>query len=77
MISRIALEASYSAAPSPGSLAAHIQLPEHLTSCSSVARAQTRFVNASPTHIRAIAAGSTRPLMGCSPMAVAAPVVAK
>jgi hypothetical protein len=37
-------------------------------------RARTRFVSASPSARRAMAAGSISPLSGCSPMAVAAPV---
>lgn len=39
-----------------------------------VAAANVRLVIASPSAMRAIAAGSTRPLRGCSPMEVAAPV---
>ena len=52
----------------------HIQLTEALTSARPVAAAHTRFVRASPSARRAMAAGLTRPLSGCSPMAVAAPV---
>lgn len=40
---------------------------------SAVTLANTRLVRASPTAIRAPAAGQTSPLIGCSPMAVAAP----
>ena len=72
-----ATAASYNLAPSPGSLAAHIQLPEHFTSLRLLVSAQTKLVSASPTHIRAIAAGSSRPLIGCSPIAVAAPLIPK
>mmetsp|Transcript_80009 Transcript_80009/g.214132 ORF Transcript_80009/g.214132 Transcript_80009/m.214132 type:complete len:415 (-) Transcript_80009:1264-2508(-) len=72
--SRSASAQSYMAAPSPGSLAAHIQLPSHLTSASAVTLAHTRLVSASATDMRALAAGDSRPLMGCSPMAVAPPV---
>ena len=70
----IAEHASYIAAPSPSSLAAHIQLAEHLTSPRSVTAAHTRLVSDSETARRAIAAGESRPLIGCSPTAVAAPV---
>ena len=76
-MSRMATAASYSAAPSPGSLAAHIQLPEQRTSSSALTCAHTRLVSASPTLMRAMAPMSTSPLIGCSPMAVAAPVVAR
>ena len=64
-------------APSPGSLAAHIQLADTLDVLEPLVSAHTRLVSASPTHMRAMAAGSSRPLIGCSPMAVAAPVMAK
>lgn len=43
----------------------------------SVILANTKFVRASPTAILAPHAGSTRPLIGCSPMAVAEPTVSK
>ncbi|RWX48025.1 hypothetical protein H206_05379 [Candidatus Electrothrix aarhusensis] len=74
MASRMALAASFMAAPSPLSLGAHIQLAEHLTWSGSSILAQIRLVQASPTAILAPAAGSTSILMGCSPMAVASPV---
>jgi hypothetical protein len=77
MRSLMATAASWRAAPSPGSLAAHIQFAEQRTSSSAVALAHTKFVRASPTAIRAIAAGSSRPFKGCSPIEVAAPVVPK
>ena len=51
------LHASNMCAPSPGSFAAYIQLPEYLTSLRPVVLAKTRLVTASPTVIRAIAAG--------------------
>ncbi|WVZ19585.1 hypothetical protein V8G54_006907 [Vigna mungo] len=69
-----ATAASYMSVPSPSSLAAYIQLPLALTSEREVTCAHTRFVNASPTANRAIALGSNRPLIGCSPMAQAPPV---
>mmetsp|Transcript_95601 Transcript_95601/g.252570 ORF Transcript_95601/g.252570 Transcript_95601/m.252570 type:complete len:277 (+) Transcript_95601:1853-2683(+) len=72
--SRSASAVSYIRAPSPGSLLAHIQLPEHLMSPSAVHLAQTMFVSASPTDMRAFAAPERRPLMGCSPMAVTPPL---
>mmetsp|Transcript_19457 Transcript_19457/g.49469 ORF Transcript_19457/g.49469 Transcript_19457/m.49469 type:complete len:326 (+) Transcript_19457:1341-2318(+) len=59
--------------PSPGSLAAHIQLPEDLISCSADTRAHTRLVRASPTHMRPIFAQSSRPIGGRSPMEMALP----
>jgi len=59
----------------PGSLAAYIQLPEYLTSSRPVVLAKTRLVRLSPRDMRAMAAGFTRPLMGCSPMQVAPPVM--
>mmetsp|Transcript_91263 Transcript_91263/g.267125 ORF Transcript_91263/g.267125 Transcript_91263/m.267125 type:complete len:292 (-) Transcript_91263:1526-2401(-) len=71
--SRRANAVSYMFAPSPGNLAAHIQLPEALTSPRSVHLAHTMFVMASPTDIRALAAPDKSPLMGCSPMAVTPP----
>jgi len=55
----------------------HIQLTDALTSARSVAAAHTRLVNASPRAMRAMAGGSISPLRGCSPMAVAAPVMPK
>mmetsp|Transcript_19825 Transcript_19825/g.63179 ORF Transcript_19825/g.63179 Transcript_19825/m.63179 type:complete len:338 (+) Transcript_19825:396-1409(+) len=69
----MAAHASYMAAPSPSSLAAHIQLAEHFTSPRPPTDAHTRLVTASAVARRAIAAGSSRPLIGCSPTAVAAP----
>mmetsp|Transcript_111890 Transcript_111890/g.361231 ORF Transcript_111890/g.361231 Transcript_111890/m.361231 type:complete len:414 (+) Transcript_111890:1331-2572(+) len=74
MISRNANAVSYIRAPSPGSLLAHIQLPSALMSPRSVHLAQTMFVIASATDIRALAAPERRPLMGCSPMAVTPPL---
>ena len=73
----IASQQSYIAAPSPSSLLAHIQLPLHFTSSMSVIAAHTRFVHASPTVRRPIADGLIRPFTGCSPMAVAQPVLLK
>ena len=73
MAAAMASAASRRAAPSPGSLGAHIQLAEHLTWSRSSMRAQTRLVRASPTARRAPAAGSTSIFTGCSPMAVAMP----
>ena len=64
-------------APSPGSLAAHIQFPEHFTSSRALTGAHTRFVSASPRLMRAMATGFRRPLIGCSPIAVAPPVIPK
>mmetsp|Transcript_6352 Transcript_6352/g.12275 ORF Transcript_6352/g.12275 Transcript_6352/m.12275 type:complete len:221 (-) Transcript_6352:1776-2438(-) len=61
-------------APSPGSLHAHIQLPSALMSPSAVHLAHTMLVSASPTDMRALASGLSRPLMGCSPIAVTPPV---
>ena len=75
MESHIASHASHMSAPSPGSFAAHIQLAEHLTSPRWVIGAHTRLVSASATASRPIADGETSPLIGCSPTAVAAPVV--
>ena len=71
----IASQQSYIAAPSPSSLLAHIQLPLHFTSSMSVIAAHTRFVHASPTVRRPIACGLIRPFTGCSPIAVAQPVL--
>ena len=73
----MAAHASYSAAPSCGSLAAHIQLAEHLASSSDVMRAAARLVMASATARRPMAAGDTRPLSGCSPMDDATPRASK
>ena len=44
---------------------------------SALTLAHTRLVSASATVIRAMALGFKRPLMGCSPMAVAPPVVSR
>mmetsp|Transcript_27831 Transcript_27831/g.40936 ORF Transcript_27831/g.40936 Transcript_27831/m.40936 type:complete len:222 (+) Transcript_27831:1755-2420(+) len=74
MISLSASAVSYMAAPSPGSFEAHIQLPSALMSPRDVHLAHTMFVTASPTDIRALAAPDSRPLMGCSPMAVTPPI---
>ena len=52
----------------------HIQLTDALMSSIPVAAAQMRLVRASPSAIRAMAAGLISPLSGCSPIAVAAPV---
>jgi len=95
----IASQASYIAAPSDGSFAAHIQFAEHFTctveTCTSLwwshvlrrtgtycctsssgpTAAKTRFVTASATVRRAIADGESMPLIGCSPTAVAPPVM--
>ena len=49
---------------------------DHLT-FRSVTLANTKFVRASPTAMRAPQAGSTRTLIGCSPIAVAEPTVSK
>mmetsp|Transcript_28976 Transcript_28976/g.67107 ORF Transcript_28976/g.67107 Transcript_28976/m.67107 type:complete len:252 (-) Transcript_28976:1820-2575(-) len=73
MVSAMATAASYSAAPSIGSLAAHIQFPEHLTCDKSVKGAKTRLVSVSPTVILAMAEGESRPFRGASPTDVAAP----
>lgn len=54
-------------------LAAYIQLTEARTSASAVMGAQTRLVSDSATARRAMAAGSSRPLSGASPIAVARP----
>mmetsp|Transcript_7001 Transcript_7001/g.16332 ORF Transcript_7001/g.16332 Transcript_7001/m.16332 type:complete len:385 (-) Transcript_7001:1155-2309(-) len=75
MSSHMAEHASYITEPSPRSFAAHIQLAEHLTSSSDVTAAHTRLVSASATASRPMALGQRRPLMGCSPTAVAPPVV--
>mmetsp|Transcript_43390 Transcript_43390/g.117613 ORF Transcript_43390/g.117613 Transcript_43390/m.117613 type:complete len:271 (+) Transcript_43390:2758-3570(+) len=77
MPSRSATHASHMRAPSPASLAAHIQLPEALMSVRAERGAHTRLVRHSATTIRAMAAGSRRPLIGCSPHALAMPVVPK
>jgi hypothetical protein len=53
------------AAPSLFIFAAYIQFTLALTSHSAVAGAQHRLVSASPMARRAMAAGSSRPLMGC------------
>mmetsp|Transcript_1378 Transcript_1378/g.2985 ORF Transcript_1378/g.2985 Transcript_1378/m.2985 type:complete len:224 (-) Transcript_1378:1856-2527(-) len=74
MISRSASAVSYMAAPSPGSFEAHIQLPSVLMSSSAETLAHTMLVMASPTDMRALAAPESRPLIGCSPMAVTPPV---
>mmetsp|Transcript_4465 Transcript_4465/g.7985 ORF Transcript_4465/g.7985 Transcript_4465/m.7985 type:complete len:292 (+) Transcript_4465:1491-2366(+) len=68
------MAASYMLAPSSFILAAYIQFTDALTSGSEVARAKTKLVKASPSANRAMAAGSIKPLMGCSPIAVARPV---
>mmetsp|Transcript_106531 Transcript_106531/g.301280 ORF Transcript_106531/g.301280 Transcript_106531/m.301280 type:complete len:224 (-) Transcript_106531:1890-2561(-) len=73
MTSRRAKAVSYMRAPSPGSLLAHIQLPSALTSPRSVHLPQTMLVRASPTDMRAFAAPDSKPLTGCSPMAVTPP----
>ena len=73
--SQSAAQASNMCAPSRGSFAAYIQLPEYLTSLRPVVLAKTRLVRDSPRPIRAIALGLTMPLMGCSPMHVAPPVI--
>mmetsp|Transcript_11691 Transcript_11691/g.50001 ORF Transcript_11691/g.50001 Transcript_11691/m.50001 type:complete len:373 (+) Transcript_11691:1680-2798(+) len=73
--SHSALHASNMCAPSPGSFAAYIQLPEYFTSFKPVVFANTKLVSDSPSDMRAIAAGSTIPLIGCSPMHVAPPVM--
>lgn len=52
----------------------HIQFAEILMSPMSVTRAKTRFVSASPTEMRAMAAGSIIVLIGCSPSEIAVPV---
>mmetsp|Transcript_174349 Transcript_174349/g.424162 ORF Transcript_174349/g.424162 Transcript_174349/m.424162 type:complete len:457 (+) Transcript_174349:176-1546(+) len=72
-----ATHASNMCAPSPGNFAAYIQFPEYLTSLSPDVHAKTRFVSDSPRDMRAIAPGFTMPLIGCSPMHVAPPVVPK
>mmetsp|Transcript_20575 Transcript_20575/g.50363 ORF Transcript_20575/g.50363 Transcript_20575/m.50363 type:complete len:287 (+) Transcript_20575:964-1824(+) len=77
MASRIATAAAYMADASPGSFAAHIQLPSHLMSSRFVIRAEHMLVSISPTLMRAMAAGSMRVRLGRSPIAVAAPVRAK
>mmetsp|Transcript_37596 Transcript_37596/g.77222 ORF Transcript_37596/g.77222 Transcript_37596/m.77222 type:complete len:343 (+) Transcript_37596:1639-2667(+) len=73
MTSRSATAVSYIRAPSPGSLLAHIQLPSHLMSSSAVTLANAMLVMASPTDMRAFASPESRPLMGCSPIAVTPP----
>ena len=70
-----ASHASNMCAPSPGSFAAYIQLPEYLISFRPVVLAKTRLVSDSPSPMRAMALGFTVPLMGCSPMHVAPPVM--
>mmetsp|Transcript_30393 Transcript_30393/g.88336 ORF Transcript_30393/g.88336 Transcript_30393/m.88336 type:complete len:215 (-) Transcript_30393:1503-2147(-) len=75
MKSERALAASYIFAASPSIFAAHIQLPDALTSSIAVTLAHTRLVSASAHASRPMAAQSRKPLMGCSPMAVAPPVV--
>lgn len=45
----------------------------HPITFRAVTLANTKLVRASPTAMRAPAAGHTRPLTGCSPMEVAAP----
>mmetsp|Transcript_56997 Transcript_56997/g.112515 ORF Transcript_56997/g.112515 Transcript_56997/m.112515 type:complete len:340 (-) Transcript_56997:765-1784(-) len=75
--SRSASHASHMRAPSPLSLAAHIQFPLHFTSSKCVKLAHIRLVSVSATVIRAIAVLDTRPLMGCSPHAVAMPCLVK
>mmetsp|Transcript_28549 Transcript_28549/g.60528 ORF Transcript_28549/g.60528 Transcript_28549/m.60528 type:complete len:328 (-) Transcript_28549:1525-2508(-) len=72
-----ASHASYILAPSPGSLAAYIQLPLALMSSTFEIFAHMRLVMASATLILAMAAESTSPLMGCSPHATAVPVLPK
>mmetsp|Transcript_42293 Transcript_42293/g.108165 ORF Transcript_42293/g.108165 Transcript_42293/m.108165 type:complete len:401 (+) Transcript_42293:127-1329(+) len=71
--SRMATALSYMSTPSVPSLAACIQLTLLLTSPRAVTLAHVRLVRASPTARRAMAAGSTSPLMGASPMEVARP----
>mmetsp|Transcript_8264 Transcript_8264/g.20505 ORF Transcript_8264/g.20505 Transcript_8264/m.20505 type:complete len:341 (-) Transcript_8264:1714-2736(-) len=77
MASHSAAHASNMCAPSPGSFAAYIQLPEYLMSFKPVVLAKTMLVSDSPRDMRAMAWGLTRPLMGCSPMLVAPPVMPK
>lgn len=48
-------------------------MPYRLT-LRAVTLANAMLVSASPTAMRAPAAGHTRPLIGCSPMEVAAPL---
>mmetsp|Transcript_29817 Transcript_29817/g.41208 ORF Transcript_29817/g.41208 Transcript_29817/m.41208 type:complete len:299 (+) Transcript_29817:1772-2668(+) len=77
MASRMASAQSYMAAPSPSILAAHIQLPDALIFLMSEMRAKHMLVKHSATDILAIAAASRNPLIGCSPIEQAAPVVSK
>mmetsp|Transcript_39900 Transcript_39900/g.125328 ORF Transcript_39900/g.125328 Transcript_39900/m.125328 type:complete len:293 (-) Transcript_39900:1581-2459(-) len=76
MISLRATAVSYIRAPSPGSFAAHIQLPSAFTSSSAVTLAQTKLVTPSATDMRALAAPLRSPLIGCSPIAVTPPLTA-
>mmetsp|Transcript_4425 Transcript_4425/g.15525 ORF Transcript_4425/g.15525 Transcript_4425/m.15525 type:complete len:265 (+) Transcript_4425:1663-2457(+) len=67
--------ASYMAAPSPSILAAYIQFTDDLMSSIEVSGAHMMLVTASATARRAMAAGSSIPLSGCSPMEQAPPVM--
>mmetsp|Transcript_630 Transcript_630/g.2492 ORF Transcript_630/g.2492 Transcript_630/m.2492 type:complete len:357 (+) Transcript_630:2363-3433(+) len=60
-------------APSPGSLAAHIQFADSRTCRRLVTLAKHRFVSISAVARRAIAAGSSAEHCGASPTAVATP----
>ncbi len=64
-------------ASSPGCLHGHCQVAEKLTDEKSSIRAHTRLVKDSPRLILPPASVLTRPLMGCSPIAAAIPVVPK
>mmetsp|Transcript_2638 Transcript_2638/g.2955 ORF Transcript_2638/g.2955 Transcript_2638/m.2955 type:complete len:258 (-) Transcript_2638:2315-3088(-) len=75
--SRIEIAARYSSAPSPSIFAAHIQFPEALISSIEVIFAQTMLVRASATAKRPMASQLTKPLIGCSPIEKAVPVVAR
>jgi hypothetical protein len=71
----MASAALYMAEPSAFILAAYIQLTDARMSLTSEMRARARLVSDSPTASRAMAAGQIKPLMGCSPMEVAIPVL--
>ena len=69
--------ASYNKYLSLHPLKGHIQLPEHLISSNPDTLAQTKLVSISPTVILTIASILVNPFNGCSPIALAIPVVLK
>mmetsp|Transcript_118 Transcript_118/g.476 ORF Transcript_118/g.476 Transcript_118/m.476 type:complete len:317 (-) Transcript_118:1563-2513(-) len=73
--SHMAEHAAYIFAPSPGSLAAHIQLAERRMSCLFEIRAKQRFVIISATETRAMRSGDRFVSCGASPTAMAQPSV--